>query len=47
MKKVFYSVRAAEDLENIFCGLAAWEKHPMELSQVAAYVSDIRKACDK
>jgi plasmid stabilization system protein ParE len=47
MKKVFYSVQAAEDLENIFCGLATWEKHPMELLHVAAYVSDIRKACDK
>jgi plasmid stabilization system protein ParE len=46
MKKVFYSVQAAEDLEDIFCGLALWEKHPMELTHVAAYVSDIRKACD-
>jgi plasmid stabilization system protein ParE len=46
MIKVYYSIQAAEDLENIFYGLAFWEKHPMELSQVAAYVREIRKACD-
>ena len=46
MKKVYYSVQAAEDLENIFYGLAVWEKHPMELSQVVAYVRAIRKVCD-
>ena len=46
MKKVFYSNQAADDLENIFCGLALWEKHALELSHVADYVRDIRKACD-
>ena len=46
MKKVYYSIRAAEDLENIFYGLAVWEKHPMTLEQVEDYVREIRKACD-
>jgi len=46
MRAVYYSVQAAEDLENIFYGLAVWEKHPMELSQVVAYVQAIRQACD-
>ena len=46
MKKVYYSIQAAEDLENIFYGLTVWEKHPMELSQVAVYVRAIRETCD-
>ena len=33
-------------MENIFFGLATWEKHPMELSHIVAYIRDIRKACD-
>ena len=46
MKKVYYSIQAAEDLENIFYGLALWEKHPMTLMQVENYVREIRRACD-
>ena len=46
MRMVFYSIQASEDLENIFCGLATWEKHPLELSHVVAYISDIRMVCD-
>ena len=46
MKKVYYSVQAAEDLENIFYGLAFWEKHHLELSEVISYVRAIRKECD-
>ena len=46
MIEVYYSIQAAEDLENIFYGLAVWEKHPMDLAQVADYVREIRKVCD-
>ena len=46
MKKVYYSALAAEDLEDIFYGLALWEKHHLELSEVISYVRAIRRECD-